>query len=119
MLSQCAADASVVRYTKHSCAIAGMVGHREIHAASDVVNDSTRCKIDKWFSKLGISRKKVRFYRKIDCIYTIFSSFIFHAIKQKFHTFSMNSLVLRYLLQVCRAASRVNSSNVVVNQSPW
>ncbi len=60
MLSQCAADPSVVRYTEYSCAIAdiinlGMVGHREIHAACDVVNDASTCEIDKWFSKLGIS----------------------------------------------------------------
>ncbi len=56
MLSQCAADPSVVRYTKHSCAIPdtinlGMVGHREIHAACDAVNDASTCEIDKWLSK--------------------------------------------------------------------
>ncbi len=49
MLSQCAADPSDVRYTKHSCALAdiinlGMVGHREIHAACDVVNDASHVK---------------------------------------------------------------------------
>ncbi len=44
-------------------ALLGILSIHEIHAACGVVNDATTCEIGKWFSKLGIFRKEVRFYR--------------------------------------------------------